>query len=505
MSGDRRIRQIAIVGGGTAGWVAASMLARVLKGSGCSITVIEAPEIGTVGVGEATIPPILDFLRFLAIDEADFIKHTQATYKLGIKFFDWHHIGHRYWHPFGTFGTPIDRRPPFHHWHRLKAAGLAPQFNDFSLCAALGDEDRCLFPDPKGSAPVAGLRYALHFDASLVARYLSAYAHRLGVVSLKKTVTGVTQTEAGFLDELIFSDQTRLKADFFIDCSGFRGVLIEKALQTGFTDWSAMLPCDRAVALTTHSKTARAPFTRAMARTAGWQWRIPQQHRVGNGYVYSSSAGITDQQALDDLLGVLGEEPLAEPGFLRFVAGRRKLFWNKNCLAIGLASGFLEPLESTSIHLAMSGVYNLFNYFPDLNFDQANIDAYNEHLIDEIEIIRDFIVLHYCTTQRDDSELWRYCRNMPLSDGLRQKMELYKRTGRALPRHGELFSDLSWFYIYDGMGVDPDGYDPLADSVDLAQLRRITQAHGQAAAAALRRAPSHDSYFAAIAGRRDAS
>jgi tryptophan halogenase len=495
-AGDRRIGSIAIVGGGTAGWLAAAMLARALPGTRTHITVIESPDIGTIGVGEATIPPIIDVLRFLSIDEADFVNHTQATYKLGIKFSDWKELGHSYWHPFGTFGAPINRRPFFHCWHKARAAGLAPRFNDYSPCATLGDAGKFRFPDNTPDAPAAGLRYALHFDAALVAKYLRSYSERLGVARMERTVQGATRRADGFLDELQFSDGSALRADLYIDCSGFRGVLIEQILNTGYLDWSAMLPCDRAVAFPTSSSAARPPYTHSRARAAGWHWRIPLQHRSGNGYVYASSH-CSDEQAHEDLLNTVREKPLADPRFLRFVTGRRKLFWNRNCVALGLASGFLEPLESTSIHLVTSGLYHLLEHFPDKDFDQTNIDSYNDELIFENERIRDFIVLHYRLTQRDDTELWRYCRSMAIPDSLKQRIELYRRTGRIRWRSGELFTDLSWFYIFEGLGVRPDSYDPMVDVVTVDKLSEILASMAASTAAMAKSAPTHDSFFAA--------
>lgn len=491
---DNRLQRIAIVGGGTAGWMAASMLARALPGYGCAITVVESPEIGTVGVGEATIPPMIDLLRFLDINEADFVRHTFSTYKLGIKFTDWRRIGHTYWHPFGTFGARINLRPFFHSWHKAQACGLDPRFNDYSVCAALGDAGKFRFPDNTGQTEAAGLRYALHFDAGLVARYLRAYSHRLGVEHLERTVAGATRGANGNLDELVFADGSRLRADLFIDCSGFRGVLIEQELKAGYLQWTDMLPCDRAVAVPTEMTSGRPPYTLSTARNAGWRWRIPLQHRAGNGYVYSS-AHISDADALEDLLAGVGEKTLAEPRYLRFVTGRRRQLWSHNCVALGLASGFLEPLESTSIHLVMSGVYKLLEHFPDRAFDPDNIASYNAETIDEIERIRDFIVLHYCLTQRDDAPLWRYCRSMRIPDTLAQRIESYRRTGRIRIKAGELFSDLSWFYIFDGMGVTPARYDPLMDVVKDDQLRGILARLAQSTAAAVDPAPSHDSYF----------
>jgi tryptophan 7-halogenase len=495
MSETKHIKRIAIVGGGTAGWMAASILARALPGTGTVITVIESPDIGTVGVGEATIPPIIDLLRFLSINEADFVKHTQSTYKLGIKFTNWSRAGHSYWHPFGTFGAMINLRPFHHAWHKARSEGLAPRFNDFSLNATLGDAGKFRFVDPAAPGPVAGLRHALHFDAGLVAKYLRTYSERLGVARLERTVAHATLREDGFLDELVFNDGTRLQADLYIDCSGFRGVLIEGALQTGYLDWSDVLPCDRAVAVPTELTSARPPYTAAISHSAGWRWRIPLQHRAGNGYVYSS-AHIGDSQALDELLSAVGEKPSADPRFLRFVTGRRKLFWNRNCVALGLASGFLEPLESTSIHLVMSGVYKLLEHFPDTSFAQSNMDSYNTELIQEIERIRDFIVLHYLTG-RSDTPLWSYCQSMKLPDSLAQRIELYKRTGRIRVKAGELFTDLSWFYIFEGIGIVPDTYDPLMDVVNMSQLREILGSMAQSTAQAAQAVPSHDSYFSA--------
>jgi tryptophan halogenase len=362
------------------------------------------------------------------------------------------------------------------------------------LCAALGDAGKFRFPDASAQSPAAGLRYALHFDAALVAQYLRAYSEKLGVVRLERTVGHVTQTPDGLIEELVFDDGSRIAADLFIDCSGFRGVLIEQTLKTGYIDWSDWLPCDRAVAMPTQLAASRPPYTEANARKAGWRWRIPLQQRAGNGYVYSSMH-ISDAEALDDLLTAVSEKPLADPRFLRFVTGRRKLFWNGNCIALGLASGFLEPLESTSIHLVMSGLYKLLEHFPTMDFAQSNIDSYNNELIAEVERVRDFIVLHYCLTQRNDAPLWLQCRRMTLPDSLRERIELYRCTGRIRQKAGELFTDLSWFYIFEGMGVRPDNYDPLMDVVPLPKLREIFSSLAQATFLASQSARAHDSYF----------
>jgi tryptophan halogenase len=488
------IRSIAIVGGGTAGWMAASVLARALTGSGCEIIVVESPDIGTVGVGEATIPPILDLLRFLDINEADFVRHTQATYKLGIRFTNWRRVGHTYWHPFGTFGVPINRRPFHHFWQKARVDGLAPRLQDYSLCAALGDRGRFLFPDASDSGTNSGLRYALHFDAGLVAEYLAAYARRLGVRHLQRTLQGATVDANGRIDELVMTDGSRLKSELYIDCSGFKGVLIEQTLKTGYVNWSDVLPCDRAVVLPTESNGVRPPFTESNALSAGWRWHIPLQSRNGNGYVYSS-AHVSDEQALDELLSVVHGKHLAAPRVLRFATGRRRLFWNGNCVALGLASGFLEPLESTSIHFVMRGLFSLLEHFPDCGFSQANIDSYNAELSYECERARDFIVLHYCLTERIDTPLWATCKSMQVPDSLAERIELYAATGRIRPKAAELFTDLSWFYILDGMGVIPRGHDPLTDIVTTQQFREILARLAAATQAAVDSAPSHDSLF----------
>ncbi|MHB8813907.1 MAG: tryptophan halogenase family protein [Steroidobacteraceae bacterium] len=490
MTDDLRIRRIAIVGGGTAGWLAASVLARAFP-AGPSIAVVESPEVGTIGVGEATIPPFMDLLRFLDIDETDFVARTGATYKLGIRYRDWRRIGHLYWHPFGTFGTTIERRPFYHHWQKARAAGQKPRVIDYSLCAALAAERKFLFPAARGAT--AGIRYALHFDAGLVAAYLRAYAQKRGVTRLERTVVSATQRADGCLDELVFADGGRLSADLYIDCSGFRGVLIEQVLETGYIDWSDLLPCDRAVAVPTCVSAPRPPYTQASARRAGWHWRIPLQHRLGNGYVYSS-AHASDTAALEDLLGEIGE-PVAEPRLLKFTAGRRRRFWSRNCVALGLASGFLEPLESTSIQLVVSGLYDLLDHFPDRSFDEANIDSYNAELTEEIERIRDFLILHYCRNERQDAPFWHDCRAVRLPESLEQRIALYRGTGRIRPNPRELFTDLSWFFVFDGLGVEPASLDPLIAEAVFARASPVMSGIRAEIERAVRAAPSHDSYF----------
>jgi tryptophan halogenase len=493
MQTDRRIKRIAVIGGGTAGWIAASALARKV-GRTCSIQLVESPDIPTIGVGEATIPGIIDFLRFLGIDLQDFMRHTQATIKLAIRFVDWLRAGHRFWHPFGAFGVFIDRLPFYHFWHKARAESLNVELGDFSLEIAMAEANKFIFPgNSLGLAP--NLKYALHFDAGLVARYLRAYAEQAGVVRLERSVTGVTRRADGFIDEIVFKEGDRLQADLYIDCTGFRGLLIEGALQTGYEDWTKYLANNRAVAVQVPSVTPRTPFTTSTARGAGWHWRIPLQHRIGTGYVYSSEH-ISDEDALRDLLSnPENAAPLTEPRVIRFVTGRRRKFWNQNCVALGLASGFLEPLESTSIHLICSGVYALLDHFPDTTFDPVNIAHYNEQVIEEFERVRDFIILHYCTSERTDTPYWQRCRQIQLPDSLAERLEIYRRTGRIFQKRHEMFVELSWFFVMHGMGLTPQSYDPLVDASDWQEVIKVMQAMRQKVAAEVSATPTHDSFF----------
>jgi tryptophan halogenase len=497
---DRRLKDIVIVGGGTAGWMAAAALAKVL-GRDASIRLVESEEIGTVGVGEATVPHLKAFNQVLEIDETDFVRKTQGTFKLGIEFVDWGRLGDRYVHGFGTIGFDYGLLPFHQYWLKLHQAGRAADIGEYSLNTVAAPRGRFMTSatDVPPNSPLANIAYAYHFDAGLYAKFLRGYAEARGVRRTEGRVVDVSlRGEDGFIAAVQLESGERLAADLFIDCSGFVGLLIEKALHTGYEDWTHWLPCNRALAVPCEKVGPPTPFTRSTARAAGWQWRIPLQHRTGNGYVYSS-ANLSDDEALHDLMSELGEKPMAEPRFLRFVTGRRKRFWNRNCVALGLASGFLEPLESTSIHLVISGVYNLLDHFPDRSYDPANIDSYNTVLIDELEHVRDFIVLHYAATRRGDTALWRYCAAMKLPDGLRERIDLYRATGRIQSRPKELFTDLSWFYVLEGMGLRPRRHDPLMDIVSTPQLAGILETLARATAAAAAVAPAHDSHFPAPA------
>jgi tryptophan 7-halogenase len=467
---DNRLRKILIVGGGTAGWMCAAALSKVLVNGYCKIELIESEAIGTVGVGEATIPQILTFNQLLGIDENDFVRHTQATFKLGIQFKDWGRIGDTYLHPFGVFGVPIEAIPFHHYWLKLHHQGKYDKLDAFSLACTAAPQNKFTRPLNIPNSPLAQITYAFQFDAGLYARYLRKQSEQRGVTRIEGKIVHVHQrSEDGFIESVELEGGRRIEADLFIDCSGFRGLLIEQTLHAGYQPWAHWLPCDRAQAVPCERSGPPQPYTRATAREAGWQWRIPLQHRTGNGHVYSS-AFISDEAAEQVLMENLDGAALAGVNRLRFVAGRRNKFWDKNVVAIGLSSGFIEPLESTSIHLIQSGIAKLIGMLPNRNFDQIDIDKYNQQSIHEIERIRDFIILHYKATQRDDSEFWNYCRTMSIPDTLQEKIELFRTNGRLYRENEELFSETSWLAVMLGQGIMPRAYHPLADAYDASAL-----------------------------------
>lgn len=462
------IRSIAIVGGGTAGWMAAATLARVLRNS-CQITLIESAEIGTVGVGEATIPPLMAFIKWLGIDENDLIRKTQGTIKLGIEFRNWGRLGHTYFHPFGPIGLPLEMVSFHHYWLKLRELGDTSALTDYApsaVAARLGRFAR------SGPNRLFSLAYALHFDATLYAQLLRAYAETRGVRRIERNVTDVVlRGDDGFIDTLVLEDGKKVAADFYIDCSGFRGLLIEGALKTGYIDWTHWLPCDRALAVPCESIPDLAPFTRSTAHRAGWQWRIPLQHRTGNGHVYSS-AFMSDDEATKILMENLDGSALAAPRKLLFTTGRRKKFFNKNCLALGLSAGFLEPLESTSIHLIQSGISRLMGVFPDRTFNPLDTDEYNRITIAEFEQVRDFIILHYCAMERTDSPLWRYCHTMEIPETLRYKIEQFRSSGRVVLYGDEVFTTANWAAVSIGQNIWPKRYDRLVDIHKVDDIKR---------------------------------
>jgi tryptophan 7-halogenase len=462
------IREVVIVGGGTAGWMCAAALARFL-GAAVTIRLIESEEIGTVGVGEATIPQIRLFNQGLGIDEDEFVRETQGSFKLGIEFEGWTRPGSRYIHAFGTIGRGLGLIPFHHYWLRHRAEGGTAGLWDFSASAQAATRNLFARPDERPDRLPSGLAYAFHFDASLYAAYLRRYAEARGVRRVEGKVVDVALRGGdGHIEAVTLAGGERIAGDFFIDCSGFRGLLIEQALATGYEDWTRWLPCDRALAVPCASAAPLTPYTRSTAREAGWQWRIPLQHRTGNGYVYSS-AHISDDQAAAKLLARLDGEPLADPRPLRFATGKRRQAWNRNCVALGLAAGFMEPLESTSIHLVQSGIARLLQLWPGRDIAAADVAEYNRQTDFEWEKIRDFLIFHYHANRRDEP-LWQDCRAMALPDSLAHRIELFRAHGRIFREHEELFTEVGWLQVMTGQGVEPQDYHPLAGQLSPAQL-----------------------------------
>ncbi len=487
-------KSIVIVGGGTAGWMTAAALARFV-GHKVKITLIESSDIGTVGVGEATIPPIRNFNAILGLDEAEFVRETKGTYKLGIEFCDWVRPGHSYFHPFGVYGPSLNQPNFFHQWLRARAGGQVPALSEFSLCSLAARQGRFA---PQGRDPAsiqATLTSAFHFDAGLYAAYLRKFAEARNVQRLDQKVQSVRQSaESGNVEAVILENGQVIEGDFFVDCTGFRGLLIEQTLKTGYEDWSDFLPADRALAVPTAKVGPAVPFTRSTARLGGWQWRIPLQHRTGNGYVYASRF-LSDDAAHQNLMANLDAPALADAKPLRFVTGRRKKLWNKNVVAIGLASGFLEPLESTSIHLIQTGITKLLDFFPSQENHAADAATYNRLGQEEYESIRDFLVLHYMANQRVGEPLWDYCRHMILPKSLQERLALFQHGGRVPPRAFDLFTETSWVAVFMGQGIEPAGYNPLVEvHADEAGRQFLAESH-RALAELSRQLPEHEVFL----------
>jgi len=464
-STDNRIRNIVVVGGGSAGWMAAAALATYV-GKGANLRLIESEEIGIVGVGEASVPYMHTFnSAVLGIKESEFVTQTQGTFKLGIQFNDWARIGDSYFHGFGTIGEALGPLPFHQFWLKRFLAGEVPDIGAYSLQTVAAPRNKFMVSPtnaPKGS-PLAGIAYAYHFDAGLYARFLRNLAEHRGATRIEgKIVEVVQRPEDGFVEAVVMENGERVEGELFIDCSGFRGLLIEQALKTGYVDWTQWLPCDRAVAVPCENVQPLTPYTRSTALGAGWQWRIPLQNRCGNGYVYSSQQ-IGDDEAAATLLANLDGKPLADPRPLRFTTGRRAKFWNRNVVALGLASGFLEPLESTSIYLAQSGIQRLLTLFPDKDFDPMLSERFNRDSTFEHEQVRDFLILHYHATERDDTPFWDYCRTMQIPDSLREIMDLFRKDGRYLGSDGDFFVLPSWVQVMLGQRIVPESYHPIVD------------------------------------------
>ena len=464
-----KISRIVVVGGGTAGWITASLLVKVL-GKALKITLVESEQIGTIGVGEATIPPILHLNRALGFDEDDFVRATHGTFKLGIQFENWCRKGDAYMHAFGGLGKDFPFCHFHHFWTRGRQIGRPQSFWDYSLNYQAAAANRFAKVDRIQEGDLQGLVYAYHFDAGLYARYLRKFAESLGVTRVEGMIGAVNLDPAsGFVTSVSLKDGTRVEGDLFIDCSGFRGLLIEEALNTGYEDYGHWLPCDRAIAVGCAATEPLAPYTRSIAHDAGWQWRIPLQHRTGNGLVYCSRYLDVDG-ARELLLRSIDGPPLNAPLELSFRPGRRRCQWNRNVVAIGLSSGFLEPLESTAIHLIQSGVTRLMKNFPHAGVRQVEVDEYNRQSQVEFEHIRDFIILHYRASERDDTQFWRECRRIAPPESLARRIELFRQTGKVHREQDELFSEIAWYQVMIGQGIVPDDYHPLVDALDESQL-----------------------------------
>ncbi len=484
---NQKITKIVIAGGGTAGWMAAASLSKLL-GKAFDITLVESDEIATVGVGEAAIPTLTTFHRLLGIDEQAFMKATQSTFKLGINFENWKQGDDEYMHGFGRVGKECWAGEFQHFWLHGKQNNIEFDFDKYSpeIQAAKAEK----FAISKG-----GLNYSYHLDATLYAKFLREFSEAHGVKRLEGKITEVTKhSKTGDIKSLQLANGNVVEGQLFIDCTGFAGLLIEKALHTGYEDWSHWLPCDSAVAVQTNSVSAPLPYTRSIARQSGWQWRIPLQKRVGNGLVFCSKY-LTDDEAKYLLMNNIEGEAINQPRVIKFKTGRRRKGWNKNCVALGLSSGFLEPLESTSIHLIMSGVLRLIRLFPFEGITSSAINEYNQQLSVELEHIRDFIILHYHATEREDTPFWQYCKNMEIPDSLKQRLALFKETGRIFTTEGELFRVDSWAQVMLGQGVYPEQYHQIAGIMKQHELENFLGGIRQTIDKAIASLPSHQSFI----------
>jgi tryptophan 7-halogenase len=491
--GTGRVKTIVIVGGGTAGWMSAAFLARVLGDRNHAIHLVESDQIGTVGVGEATIPPILLFNQILGIKEADFVRETKATFKLGIEFVNWRRKDHAYFHPFGQYGVDMDGIP-FHHYFlrlaKLRGDTDIGQFNLETLAARSGRFGR------SNPAPL----HAYHFDAGLYAQFLRGYAEKRGVIRHEGKVRRVNQnSENGYITDVALENGDKVTGDLFLDCSGFRGLLIEETLKAGYHDWSHWLPVNRAAAVPCARVAPPTPYTRSTAQEAGWQWRIPLQHRTGNGYVFCDQF-LSEDEACAKLLTRLDGETANQPRILKFLTGARKKMWDKNCVAIGLASGFLEPLESTSIHLVQTALIKLLTLFPNDGINPAMVSRFNADMADEYDNVKDFLIAHYKLTERDDTPFWAYCKNMDIPDSLKARLDIFKAHATTMATPVELFKDTSWFAVLNGQGMVPNNYNPVADGISDAELLQRAAQIQTLIQRPLQTLPSHDGFLQQFLG-----
>lgn len=481
--------KVVIAGGGTAGWLAAAALSQQL-GSAVEVTLVESAEIGTVGVGEATIPPMKTFHRLLRIDEQEFMRTTHATFKLGIQFENWRVEGEKYFHSFGTTGRDTLVSEFIHFWLRGRDMGIAKDFGDYCVEFKAALENKC---STQGDTKV---NHAFHLDAGLYAKYLRTFAERHGATQVEGNIAEVLQdNNSGYITGLRMASGDIVSGDLFVDCTGFRGLLIEQTLHAGYESWEHWLPCNRAVAVQTASVRDPVPYTRSIAHHAGWRWQIPLQHRVGNGTVFCNRY-MSEDEAIAKLLADIQGDVITEPRVIQFQTGRRRKNWVKNCVAMGLSSGFLEPLESTSIHLIMTSIMRLLQLFPGKDIQQATIDEYNMQAAIEFELIRDFIILHYKATEREDSKFWRYCKRMDIPESLAHRIDLFRETGKSYQKEGELFRLDSWTQVMLGQGIYPKRYHPMVDSMQAQELERLLTTIAGNVDAVVDRMPVHGQFLA---------
>ncbi len=482
-----KVEKVVVVGGGTAGWTAAAAIARLI-GVNLNVVLVESDAIGTVGVGEATIPPFRTMHRLLKIDEAEFLAKTQGTIKLGISFENWRDVGHEYIHSFGVTGQGCWAAGFQHFWLKAKQLGFGDDFSRYApeLMAARAGRFGFLQQDP--------LSYAYHLDATAYAGLLRQQAEEDGVTRIEGKIVDVNRTESGDISAVVLESGQAVEGDLFIDCSGFVSLLMDKTLGTEFEDWTHWLPCDRAIAVQTAAVNEPIPYTRSIARESGWQWRIPLQTRVGNGLVYCSEF-MSEDEARDTLLANIEGDLITEPRVLRFRTGQRAKHWNHNCIGLGLASGFLEPLESTSIHLIQRGVIRLLQLFPYAGIIESDRAEFNRQMDAEFRFIRDFIIMHYHVTERTDSEFWRRCRDMDVPDELQHRLELFRDSGRIFEAEFDIFRENSWVQVMLGQGLEPQSYHPIVDMMSDNELRQFMQIQGQKVDHVLKQLPTHQQFI----------
>jgi len=482
-----KIQNVVVVGGGTAGWTAAAAIARLI-GANLNVVLVESDAIGTIGVGEATIPPFRTMHRLLKMDEADFLARVQGTIKLAIRFENWRAVGDDYIHSFGVTGQGCWAAGFQHFWLKAKRLGFGEDYSRYAteLTAAKAGKFGLLQQDP--------LSYAYHIDATSYAKLLREQAEQNSVTRLEGKIVEVNRTETGDISGVVLESGQEVKGDLFIDCSGFASLLMDKTLGTDFEDWTCWLPCDRAIAVQTKSISEPVPYTRSIARESGWQWRIPLQTRVGNGLVYCSEF-LSDDEARDTLLRNIEGELITEPRLLRFRTGQRVKHWNRNCIALGLAAGFLEPLESTSIHLIQRGVIRLLQMFPYGGVVESDRAEFNRQMDTEFRYIRDFIIMHYHVTERTDSEFWRRCREMDIPASLQHRLELFRDSGGVFEAEGDIFRENSWVQVMLGQGIEPQGYHPIVDEMDEQELRQFMQIQRQKVDHVLKQLPTHQEFI----------